>query len=315
MDLKCGYAVSGGVMGGALFGMIVGALVVNASIGYILLLLIAWGLALWMTVRTIMADARHDEELLHQNADAFGGEEELPPLYWEGYDRGYDEALEPWLTPGPRGYVPRRKSKKVPDITTPLRADARTLMQPPSRARVPSPGKCRGRKECNFMARKKVTSAPALADWSAVDSALRDIRECQHTLAEMSVQRDRQIDSIKADYTQAALPLQNRMKALESDVKAYVDMHRAELDGKSRTLTFGTVGYRVSSKLMLASGRVAEAIATLKALGHAELVKTTETLDREALRRQPGELLQQVGAYIRTVDEFYYDVSTKEADA
>ena len=38
MDLKCGYAVSGGVMGGALFGMIVGALVVNASIGYILLL-------------------------------------------------------------------------------------------------------------------------------------------------------------------------------------------------------------------------------------------------------------------------------------
>ena len=151
------------------------------------------------------------------------------------------------------------------------------------------------------MARKKVTSALALADWSAVDSALRDIRECQHTLAEMSVQRDRQIDSIKADYTQAALPLQNRMKALESDVKAYVDMHRAELDGKSRTLTFGTVGYRVSS--------------TLKALGHAELVKTTETLDREALRRQPGELLQQVGAYIRTVDEFYYDVSTKEADA
>lgn len=85
------------------------------------------------------------------------------------------------------------------------------------------------------MARKKVTSAPALADWGAVDSALRDIRECQHTLAEMSVQRDRQIDSIKADYTQAALPLQNRMKALESDVKAYVDMHRAELDGKSRT--------------------------------------------------------------------------------
>ena len=66
---------------------------------------------------------------------------------------------------------------------------------------------------------------------------------------------------------------------------------------------------------MLASGRVAEAIATLKALGHTELVKTTETLDREALRRQPGELLQQVGAYIRTVDEFYYDVSTKEADA
>ena len=155
------------------------------------------------------------------------------------------------------------------------------------------------------MARKKVTSVPALADWGAVDNALRDIRECQHTLAEMAVQRDRQIDSIKADYAQGALPLQNRVKALESEVKAYVDLHRAELDGKSRALNFGTVGYRVSSKLMLASSRVAEAIATLKVLGHAELIKTTETLDREALKRQPGDILQQVGAYIRTVDEFY----------
>ena len=160
------------------------------------------------------------------------------------------------------------------------------------------------------MARKKVTSVPALADWGAVDNALRDIRECQHTLAEMAVQRDRQIDSIKADYAQGALPLQNRVKALESEVKAYVDLHRAELDGKSRALNFGTVG-----KLMLASSRVAEAIATLKVLGHAELIKTTETLDREALKRQPGDILQQVGAYIRTVDEFYYDVSSKEADA
>ena len=85
------------------------------------------------------------------------------------------------------------------------------------------------------MARKKVTSVPALADWGAVDNALRDIRECQHTLAEMAVQRDRQIDSIKADYAQGALPLQNRVKALESEVKAYVDLHRAELDGKSRS--------------------------------------------------------------------------------
>ena len=103
------------------------------------------------------------------------------------------------------------------------------------------------------------------------------------------------------------MPLQNRVKALESEVKAYVDLHRAELDGKSRALNFGTVGYRVSSKLMLASSRVAEAIATLKVLGHTELIKTTETLDREALKRQPGDILQQVGAYIRTVDEFYYE--------
>ena len=73
------------------------------------------------------------------------------------------------------------------------------------------------------MARKKVTSVPALADWGAVDNALRDIRECQHTLAEMAVQRDRQIDSIK-DNSASFLPGEGKQdpdkKIWQDDVDA-----------------------------------------------------------------------------------------------
>lgn len=165
------------------------------------------------------------------------------------------------------------------------------------------------------MARRKVTAAPVLADWAAVDGALRDIRECEHALTELGVDRDRRIDNIKEEYSKMALPLQNRIKKLEADVKAYADAHRAELTGKSRTLNFGTVGYRISSRLILPASKAAEAIATLKALGRTEFVRTTETLDRAALLRQPVELLNQIGAYIRQSDEFYYDVSSDEPDA
>ena len=165
------------------------------------------------------------------------------------------------------------------------------------------------------MARRKVTAAPVLADWAAVDGALRDIRECEHALTELGVDRDRRIDNIKEEYSKMALPLQNRIKKLEADVKAYADAHRAELTGKSRTLNFGTVGYRISSKLILPAAKAAEAIAALKALGRKEFVKTTETLDRAALLRQPTEFLEQIGAYIRQSDEFYYDVSSDEPDA
>lgn len=164
------------------------------------------------------------------------------------------------------------------------------------------------------MARRKVTEAPALTDWVAVDSALRDIRECQHALTELGVDRDRRIDAVKDEYSKMALPLQNRVKKLEGDVKAYVDAHRAEMTGKSRTLNFGTVGYRISSKLVLPAAKAAEAIASLKALGRKEFVKTTETLDRAALSHQPAEFLEQIGAYIRQSDEFYYDVSGEEAE-
>ena len=164
------------------------------------------------------------------------------------------------------------------------------------------------------MARRKVTAAPVLTDWAAVDSALRDIRECQHALTELGVDRDRRIDAVKDEYSKMALPLQNRIKKLEGDVKAYADAHRAEMTGKSRTLNFGVVGYRISSKLVLPAAKAAEAIAALKALGRKEFVKTTETLDRAALSRQPAEFLEQIGAYIRQSDEFYYDVSGEEAE-
>ena len=73
------------------------------------------------------------------------------------------------------------------------------------------------------------------------------------------------------------------------------------------------VGYRLSSKLVLPKGRVEDVIAQLKALGRDNLIKRTETLDREALRREPAELLCKLGAYINQTDEFYYDVSEAEA--
>ncbi len=164
------------------------------------------------------------------------------------------------------------------------------------------------------MARRKVTAAPVLPDWAAVDGALRDIRECEHALTELGVDRDRRIDAVKDEYSKMALPLQNRIKKLEGDVKAYVDTHRAEMTGKSRTLNFGTVGYRISSKLILPAAKAADAIAALKALGRKEFIKTTETLDRAALLRQPVELLNQIGAYIQQRDEFYYDVSGEEPE-
>ena len=76
------------------------------------------------------------------------------------------------------------------------------------------------------MARKKVASEPVLRDWTAVDAALRDLKECQYALTELGVELDRRIDGLKDDYNKNAQPLQNRIKRLEGDVKEYVDAHR-----------------------------------------------------------------------------------------
>ena len=66
MNLKCGYFTVGGIMCGSLVGIFVGALAVNASLGYMILLLGAWGLCLYITSRSLIPwNAVCSESCLH----------------------------------------------------------------------------------------------------------------------------------------------------------------------------------------------------------------------------------------------------------
>ena len=138
-----------------------------------------------------------------------------------------------------------------------------------------------------------------------MNDALRSIHEYEHALTEMGVDMSRRIDAVKAEYTKSAEPLQKRVKQLETDVQEYVEAHREDMAGKSRQLTFGRVGFRQSTRLILANAKVPQAIATLLAMGRRELVKTEQKLDKEALKQQPEEVLEAVGAYLKTTDEFF----------
>ena len=91
MNLKCGYFAVGGIMCGSLVGIFIGALAVSAS---------------------LMDDARREEAVLNQPAEEFDNPDELPSLYWEGYDRGYEDALESMAyTRPPRVRPPKSKKK------------------------------------------------------------------------------------------------------------------------------------------------------------------------------------------------------------
>ena len=163
------------------------------------------------------------------------------------------------------------------------------------------------------MARKKVVTEPALKSWQAVDDALRDIRECQHALTELAVEQARRIDAVKEECKNNALPLNNRVKRLEADIKDFVDAHRSELTGKSRTLTFGTVGYRLSSNLKLNLSD-ADTIAMLEAMGRTEFIQVTKKLDKVALKKQSSEFLDKIDAWVKTTDGFSYDVTDPEPE-
>ena len=151
------------------------------------------------------------------------------------------------------------------------------------------------------MARKKLHREPVLKDWAEVNDALRSIHEYEHALTEMGVDMSRRIDAVKAEYTKSAEPLQKRVKQLETDVQEYVEAHREDMAD--------VWACRVSTVHAVDFGKCEGPAGHRHAagMGRRELVKTEQKLDKEALKQQPEEVLEAVGAYLKTTDEFFYD--------
>lgn len=126
------------------------------------------------------------------------------------------------------------------------------------------------------MARRKVTCALQLENWQQADDALRQIGENRRDLA-----------------------------AIENAMNEHI------ADAKSRTLTFGKVGFRQSTRLTLPRGaeKVKTIIEELLRRGMKECVVYPEPkIDKEALKKYSAGEIAEVGAKLEVEDVFGYDV-------
>lgn len=124
MNLKCGYFTVGGIMCGSLVGIFVGALAVNASLGYMILLLGAWGLCLYITSRSLMAGSgcnayqirkiyaiggalgmvkrNEEDDLLHELVEGMTGKKSIKALTYGEACKVIGELEGRQGTPSPR---------------------------------------------------------------------------------------------------------------------------------------------------------------------------------------------------------------------
>jgi phage host-nuclease inhibitor protein Gam len=99
---------------------------------------------------------------------------------------------------------------------------------------------------------------------------------------------------------------------LEKQVKAFVDGHKGDLDGKTKFLTFGSVGYRQSTSLRFSGVKADEVLERLKALKLHDCILTKETVNRDILRTKTPDTLEKVGAKMVSGDTFYYEVDREK---
>lgn len=163
------------------------------------------------------------------------------------------------------------------------------------------------------MARQKVKSEPAIKSWQEVDGALRQIGECQNLIDESEIEMNRRITDIKTETELMTRPMRDKVRSLERDIKAFVDDHRPELGGKTRQLTFGRTGYRLSSKVMIP--HPGDVLHRLKELALEGCITVKESINKEALKRLPTEKILETGAYLKQTDEFWYEVDREAHNA
>lgn len=162
------------------------------------------------------------------------------------------------------------------------------------------------------MARKRVVEAPSLHSWEDVNDALRQIAEAQIALGEIQSDMQKQILGAQKVAEEQSKPLNDNVAKLEREIKSFVTDHRDEMGKtKSMVLTFGEVGFRLSTSVSLprAKEKLEEIIRRLKSRQMTDCIVVEEKVSKEALKKYSEDTVNAVGATWKQSDVFGYEVN------
>lgn len=162
------------------------------------------------------------------------------------------------------------------------------------------------------MARKRVIEAPSLKSWEDVNDALRQIAEATIILGDIESEMQKQIVGAQKAAEQQSKSHNDRIAALEREIKDFVTDHRDEMGkSKSKTLTFGEVSFRLSTSISLprAKEKLEEIVRRLKARQMTDCIVVKEEVSKEALKKYGEDTVNAVGATWKQKDVFGYEVN------
>lgn len=162
------------------------------------------------------------------------------------------------------------------------------------------------------MARKRVVEAPSLHSWEDVNDALRQIAEAQIALGEIQSDMQKQILGAQKVAEEQSKPINDSVAKLEREIKSFVTDHRDEMGKtKSMVLTFGEVGFRLSTSVSLprAKEKLEEIIRRLKSRQMTDCIVVEEKVSKEALKKYGEDTVNAVGATWKQSDVFGYEVN------
>lgn len=160
------------------------------------------------------------------------------------------------------------------------------------------------------MARKRMEE-PALKSWEEVDSTLKQIREAEIELGRIAADAERCMIDIRQQAEDSAQPYKDRIKQMELQLKEFTVTNKADLKGKTKEMTFGRVGFRMSTKLVLPK-IVEPVIKQLRKNGMGDCIVTKESVNKEILKSYDENTILSVGGSLKKEDTFWYETKQEK---
>lgn len=155
------------------------------------------------------------------------------------------------------------------------------------------------------MARKRMEE-PTIKNWEETDEVMKKLLECQLEVEKIEAEMNKDIAEIKKAAEDLARPYKDNIKKNELLLKEFVTVHKSELDGKSKRMNFGTVGFRMSTKVVLPK-MIEAVLENLKKYGMHDCINTKETVNKDILKTYEPDVILNVGGTLKTEDTFWYE--------
>lgn len=157
------------------------------------------------------------------------------------------------------------------------------------------------------MARKKITEQ-VLSSWNEVNDSLKLIGDAQNEITVIEAEMNEQILKLKAEAKERIKPYEANIRVHEMMVQQYTAAHKEDLKGKSLKLAFGTVGFRLSTSVVLPK-KLEKVIENLKKNGMMDCLNIKTSVNKETLKTYEEEDILKVGGTLKKEDTFWYEVT------
>jgi len=148
----------------------------------------------------------------------------------------------------------------------------------------------------------------SLDSWEDVDRCLREIAECEITLNGIEAQMNMTINDAKEQAALLAKPMQERISVLTALIKVFTRKNKSGIEGKTKSLNFGKVGFRQSSRVSIPKKNDI-ILKNLRKFGMMDCISVKETINKEVLEKYPDEDIIKVGASRKTEDKFWMETN------